>query len=500
MELQHGEYMKEVSKETFTSGLIWKTANLVFSRGAAFFISIILARKLEPDSFGLMSIWTVLLSLGNVFVINGMDTLLVQKKDLNGQQRNAAFTGSVLRAGVFYLVFFYLAPYISDFYDTNLLKDLLRVAGIDFFSQCVITIFTADAMRTMNFKKLTIIEITSVIFSGSLSILSVIWFQHWALLLNVILHRMFVALFLLLTSKQKINFTKDLRGILSLTKDGIKIMMNSFCDMATGTLVGLFSMKKWDAASVGYVNRAEKITQTIGVETYNIFSGLLLPTFSSYQGNEHRLKEISRKLIACSCYLMLPLMGGLALCSRELTIILLTEKWLPIVPIIQIQCIYYMMNPLRQLCMNLNYSMGNYEKNNRIEMLRFFLTIFALCIIWFGKQKPIIILSGTISIISIVIALLYVNSLHTSINYSMKEFVQDIFPITIVTATALFPGMLAKAFCWYPVWQIAFSVLTAILLYIGLSYVFKIQTFWYIVHLFEAIVRRKRGYTFIDRI
>ena len=154
MELLHGENMNRVNKVTFTKGLFWKTVNLLLSKGLAFIIGIILARKLEPESFGLMSVWTVLLALGNVFVIGGLDTLLVQMKKLDKRDRNLAFSACLCRAGALYFILFYSAPYIADFYQTSLLEKLLRIAGIDFFSQCVITIFTADAMRAMNFKKL----------------------------------------------------------------------------------------------------------------------------------------------------------------------------------------------------------------------------------------------------------------------------------------------------------------------------------------------------------
>lgn len=490
--------MNRVNKVTFTKGLFWKVVNLFLSKGVAFIIGIILARKLEPESFGLMSVWTVLLALGNVFVIGGADTLLVQMKRLDKRDRNIAFTGCLCRAVFLYFILFYLAPYIADFYQTSLLEKLLHIAGIDFFSQCVITIFTADAMRVMDFKKLTIIEIGSVILSGVIAVLSISKFQDWALLINVILHRIFNALFLLLASKEKVYFSGNWRTIWSVTKNGIKIMLNNFCDIATGTMVGLFSMRKWTATDVGYVNRAEKITQTAGVETYNIISGLLLPTFSSYQEDNIRLKEITRKLIASSCYLMFPLMGGLALCSKEIVILLLTEKWLPIVPIIQIQCIYYALNPLRQLCMNLNYSVGNYERNTFVEFIRFMLTVIILFVLWIWDNISILMLSGAISLVSIVVSILYLNSLKSTIDYRIKEFVQDTIPIALVTVSSLFPGLLFKSLAWHPAVSISITVLVSVFLYIIISYLFRLKIFSYMLHSLLTLIRRKNEHTFID--
>lgn len=485
--------MKNISKKTFIISLIWKTMNLILGRGISLIFNIYFVRKLNPDTYGLMAVWSVILSLGNVFVSCGLDTILIQRPDIKKADWDNAFSSCFYR-GVF--LFFLLqigAPYLSRFYNSDTLGELLRIAGIDFISQSVITVCLANAMRNMNFKRVFVADLLAALLGGGCAVISMYTISlKWTLLINTIIHRAGYAALLLLFQREKIHFSFKIYEIIEISKCGIKVMANGLLDLLTSSMTNLFSAKKWNKADVGYYQQAGKLTMFLGVETYNILSNLLLPTFSSYQHDVGYLKNISRFLMRCSCYIMFPLMLGLCVCAPEIITLLYTDKWLPAVPIVRASCIYYALNPIRQLCMNLNYSVGKYRKNMQIEFCRLIFSLLAIIFFAFIKNIEITFFALALSIVSVFISIIYIYSLKESIDYKTKESIKDIIPIFFVTLISVLPISIYKLFKLQVLVFLFVSVSTAIILYFFFSFLFKLDIFFYGVNMIKEILWKKK--------
>jgi O-antigen/teichoic acid export membrane protein len=268
-------------------------------------------------------------------------------------------------------------------------------------------------------------------------------------------------------------------------------MANGLFDMLTSSATGLFIGKKWPTSEVGYYNRAEKVTQTVGVETYNIISGILLPTFSSYQQDEQRLKDIVRKITALSCYIMFPLMLGLALCSKAVVTILLTDKWLPAVPLIQISCITGAMNPLRQLCMQVNYSVGRYKKNMQIECCRMAMVLSAIVVITLMHAPKLFFILLACSTVAVITAITYLISLNKAIGYTVREVVKDLFPIITIVCISMAPVVFLKQLEMPNILYLLISIASSIGVYLGLSACFKLEVFCYAVATLNSVVFKR---------
>lgn len=479
--------MENVTKVQFADSLVWKVLDLCVSRGFSVIMSIVLARNLGPECYGLMSVWTIILALGNVFVTGGMDTVLVQKKDLSEMDWNYAFSCSFARSVLLMAVLFLLSPVLASFYESVLLENLLKAAGIDFVSQSVITVYVAKAMRKMSFKSIFAADFFSVILGGAAAIGSMkAGWQPWTLLIHVLFQRGFYAIFLMAAASKRVKLIWDIDAMFILARDGFKAMVNGIFDLTTSAAVNLFTAKKWQPSDVGYANRADKISQTFGVEIYNIISGLLLPTFSSYQNDKKKLMDITRLLVKCSCYIMFPIMFGLAACSRELVILLLTDKWLPAVPILKTACIYYAWNPIRQLCMNLNYSVSHYKKNMNIELGRMLLTFLAVGFLAVLKDAEILYMNIAVSLIAVLAAFAYLCSLKDAINYGLGEILKDIGPILLLAGAAAVPAYFFSYIHLKGIPFLACSAVAGAGFYVMLSAVFRLDIFYYVMN----VVRR----------
>ena len=484
--------MKQISKRQFSKGIMWKTVNLILSKGLSFFASIIIARRIELEHYGYMAIWSAILSFSDVLLIGGLDTVLVQKSDIDKDDWSTGLGLILYKSFVVSMVLWISAPFISKFYDISALTTLLRITCIDLVSQPFIIIAVAKYTRKLDYKKIFLADFVATVVGGIVSFLLIFIKKNlYVLVLNNMVHQAIYAFVLFLMMEDKVLPSLNGRSLGFILRDGTKAMSNGVLDLAVTFVSTLYIGKKWQPSEVGYNNKAQSLVQVLGVETYNVVSAVLLPTFSYYQNEEKRLKDISRIMISFSTYIMFPLMFGMAVCARHIILFLFTEKWIQAVPFLQLSCIYYAFNPLRQLCMNLNYSNGKYKVNNIIETLRFVFNILILVLfqIFELHNLQLFVLMG--SIIAVIVAICYLLVIRSIIDYKIIEIAQDIVPNFVISFISLIPVMFINRIMNNSIIALLFSILSAVGMYIIISIVTRNRMFLYILNSIKEIIGKK---------
>lgn len=484
--------MTKVTKQQFSNSVIWKTCNLIFTKGLSMVISIILARQISPEHYGMMTIWSVILSFGDVLVLGGLDTVLIQKEAPEKEDYSTAISLCLIRGILLYCLLFFLAPFIASYYEMPELEILIRLSSLDYFCQPFIMLGTVKSARNMSYKAMFFSDFLATLLGGVLAFITLYFHQDVLVLIaNNTSHQVFYAMFLFLYCKDSFNVRIQKDKLPSLIKSGSKVMSNGILDLLTSFVSGLFVGKRWNAIEVGYSNRGQSLTQILGVETYNVVSNVLLPTFSSYQTEKNQLKAVFRKMVSLTSYIMLPLMFGLALCSKDIILLLYTDKWIAAYPFLQLSCIYYAMNPYRQLCMNLNYSIGKFSTNIAVELFRFLISVALVILFYFGKTFDLEQYTLLGSVIAVIVAVLYIITAMRSIEYTIVECFQDILPSAVLTALALIPDWFINRYIYInPLVNILIDVLVAVAIYILLSSAFKVKIFSYLKENILARVRK----------
>ena len=482
--------MDNISVNSFANGIKWRFINLTFTKGLSFVISVILARMIEPRNYGFMAIWSVIMAFGEVIVIWGHDTIVIQRKNVSKEEWNIVLSLCMFRGVLLASIIFWAAPFISDYYKITELKLLLRIMCIDYIAQPFIVIGIIKSAQQMNYKYMFIADFIATILAGFIAILCALQkMDELVLIMNVIAHQIVYALLFGLIWKivPKISFNKEKIKIMMI--DGAKAMNNGLLDLISSTISGLFIGKRWDATEVGYYNKSQGLIQILGVESYNVISNLLLPTFSSLQDKGESLKIVVRKIFKLTSYVMFPLMAGIAICGKSIILLLFTDKWLSAVPFLQIACVYYAFNPIRQLCMNLNYSLKKFSSNNYIEFLR--LTFYMLILICFVKVQnaSLEMMSFFSSLVSVVIAIIYILSIKRMINYSIGEIMEDILPPFVLTLISLIPSYFLRFVISPGLLFISMSVVSAISIYLFFSIILKMEICIYIINLVYKKIR-----------
>lgn len=485
--------MNKVSKSQFSNSLIWQALDMVFGKSFTVIISLIIARFLSQEHYGLMNIWAVFVSIGNVLVLGGFDTILVQSKDISDEDWHTVRTSCLIRAIVLTVIMQICAGWISKLYASELLEPLLRVCCLDFFLQANISISIASISRHMSYKRLFIADVASTIIGCSASLIFLFTNRHlWVLLSNTLFTHTLYCAILGYFEKSTFGYSFNVMSHKKLIGPAFKAMTNNSIDIISGSISNLVLGKKWSLTDAGYYNRADKVTQTVGLYTFNVISGVLLPTFSSYQDDHTELKRVFRQVFSLSCFIMFPLMAGLAVCAKPLVSFVLTDRWLPSVPIIVVLCIVYALNPIRQMCLMLNYSVGNFKTNTKIESTRLIMTAsIAIFVLAYGRME-IVVFSVFSAIQFFVLAVLYVRSVSKSINYRCAEVLSDVVPSFILSCIAIIPAVFIGQTNCSSALKLILDIPSAVLLYIMLAKLTKNQSFTYLISSIKQIIAKRR--------
>lgn len=331
----------KINKNIVISSLMWKGFEKVLSQGSNLIIQIILARLLLPSDFGSLAIIVALVNYISVFVQSWLTTAIIQKKEINQVDINTLFTISISIAAFCYAALFFLAPILSEFYNNEDLVTPIRVTATVLFLYSYNSLQMGILSRRMEFKLIFVRTAIAVPLSGILSIIMVyMGFGLWSLIANFILNILLASIVMAIGTKTKVWFQFSWNSAKELYSFSIKILgahlISGFSDLFRTMIIG----KKYTTSELAYYDRAYTYANVILQIVNNSIQSVLLPVFSRRQEEITALKEMSRKSIRLTAFFVTPLLLGAVVIAKPLVLILLTEKWLPMVPFFMLFCIF----------------------------------------------------------------------------------------------------------------------------------------------------------------
>ena len=457
---------------------IWRFAERCGAQLVTFIVSIVLARILAPEDYGTIALITVFTTILQVFVDSGLGTALIQKKNADDMDFSSVFYFNFIVCIILYICMFFSAPFISKFYNDNSLTPVIRVISLTIVISGVKGIQQAYVSKYMMFKRFFFSTIGGTIFSAILGIiLAYEGCGVWALVAQQLSNTAIDTLILWLTVKwrpKRIFSWKRLKALLSF---GWKLLLSSLLDTCYSNLRNLIIGKLYSSADLAFYNQGDKFPKVIVTNVNTSIDSVLLPTMSGAQDNRERVKNMTRRAIKTSTYIMAPFMMGLAFCAEPIVRLVLTDKWLPCVVFLRIFCITYMFWPVHTANLNAINAMGRSDWFLRLEVIKKIMgLIILLSTMWFGV-KAMAYSSLLTSVLSQII-----NSWPNRklLNYGYLEQVRDFAPGIIL---AVFMGLCVYIIGYIPLNDGATLIIQIIVgaaIYIGMSAVLKLEEFEYL--------------------
>lgn len=419
--------MAKVTKNQFISGAIWKVVEQFSAKGLSMVFSIVLARILEPNDYGLIALTVVFTNLSDILIDGGFSTTLIRKKDVDEYDFSSVWLISVSIATILYTAIFLIAPVVSSYYGEPQLTAVLRVIALLLFIQAFSSVRTAFVNRNMQFKLLFKCNFIGTAISGVLGILAALagW-GVWALVVQRLAQQIILTALLLVKLRWKMVWKFSVSRIKQMLRFSVGVVTSSLINYFSSSLYSLIIGKKYSVEDLGYYDKGGQLPTQVSLYTFGAMSNVLLPTLASYQTDLERVKQIVRKVVQMTTYLIAPMMVGLALVSEETVILLFTDKWLPIVPIMQWNCLYYFATPLMLINVQVFFALGSSGKRVKAELIRLGMMVFGALLFGLVLGCTITELAMFCAVVAVLSAFMTYLDVRTMIGYSFKEHFGDL--------------------------------------------------------------------------
>lgn len=480
--------MKHELKGRAISSLLWRFLERCGAQGVTFLVTIVLARLLAPEVYGLISLVTVFTTILQVFVDSGMGNALIQKKEADDLDFSSVFFFNLVMCITLYVLLFFCAPFIATFYHKPELTSVIRVLGITLLIAGVKNVQQAYVSRKLLFKRFFFATLGGTIGAAVIGIvMAYLGFGIWALVAQNIVNAMIdtVILWLTVRWRPKLQFSFDRLKV--LLRYGWKLLASSLLHTFYTNIRTLVIGKLYTPADLAYYEKGQSFPTLIVSNINASIDSVLLPTMSGVQDSRESVKAITRRAIMTSSYLMWPMMVGLAVVAKPLVVLLLTEKWLSAVPYLQIICFSLGLEPLQTANLNAIKALGRSDIYLKLEIAKKTISITILLLsMRFGVMA--IALSGLAY--SVIATMFNASPNRKLLGYSYFEQIKDVF---LPFVLAMVMGMVI-----YPITFLSLSTIMTLLLqvlggtifYVGSSAILKLESFSYILNSIRQFTRK----------
>lgn len=471
--------MSDIRKKVF-SGLFWTYAERFLAQIISLLITIVLARLLSPNEYGMIGILSVFMVIADSFAVNGLGNALVQKKDADNLDFSSVFYFNILFSIVIYLAAFAIAPIVAAFYGEPLLKQTMRVMALRIPIAAVNSVQHAYVSKKMQFKKFFYSTLIGTVVSGFVGIgLAYKGFGVWALVAQYMTNTCIDTLVLWFTVEWRLSFAYSWKRTRELYSYGWKILAASLLITIYSNVQDLIIGKKYSSADLAYCNKGKQFPSIISTNINTSIIKVLFPVMSEYQEDLETIKKMVRKAISVGAYILMPLLIGLAAIGDEIVVLILTEKWLPCVVFLRIMCLTYSLQPIQMTSIQTMKAIGRSDLYLRLEILKKVIGIIILLITLFFFDSVVIIILGTLlsEICSMIINMPFMKKL---LKYSIKEQLEDFCPPLIMCIIMFFAVYSIHFLDMILFGKLCLQVITGIIVFVFLSWITKNKVFFYL--------------------
>ena len=447
-----------------------------------------MARILDPKDYGTIALVTVFTTILQVFVDSGLGTALIQKKNADDLDFSSVFYFNFIVCIILYVGMFIAAPYIALFYKDTTLTPVIRVISLTIVISGVKGIQQAYVSKNMLFKRFFFSTIGGTIFSAVLGIaMAYMGYGVWALVAQQLSNTAIDTLILWLTVKwrpKKMFSYERLKGLFSF---GWKLLISSLLDTAYNNLRNLIIGKLYSSSDLAFYNQGEKFPKVIVMNINASIDSVLLPTMSIEQDNPERIKQMTRRAIKTSTYVMAPLMMGLAFCAEPIVRLVLTDKWIFCIPFLRIFCITYMFWPVHTANLNAINAMGRSDWFLRLEIIKKIVGLaILLSTMWFGVMAMAysLLLSSVLSQI--------INSWPNRklLKYGYLEQVRDFAPGILLAVLMGICVHFVEYMSLPMIVTLVIQIVLGAIIYIVGSAILKLEEFQYLLEMIKSIMKK----------
>lgn len=468
------------AKKKTVNGFMWRFFEKWGAQAIVFVVSIILARRLAPGAYGTVALATVFTSILAVFIDSGMGVALIQKKNADDLDFSSMFYFNVFMCLTLYVIVFFTAPLVAKFYGNSDLTALVRVCGLTLIVSGVKSVQHAYISRHMLFKRFFFASLGGTLIAAAVGIsMAYMGYGAWAIVMQNLVDATLDTIILWFTVKwrpKKMFSFLRLKGLFSY---GWKMLVSGLIDTVYNKLRTLIIGKQYSEDDLAFYHKGDSFPSLFVTNINTAIDSVLLPTMSKAQDDKAVVRQMTRRSIKTSTYILMPIMMGLAVCAEPVIRILFTAKWLPCVFFLRVFCFSYAFYPIHTANLNAIKAVGRSDIFLKLEIIKKTVNIAAILATMFISVKAM-----ALSVIFTSISGQIINSWPNKklLGYSYLNQVKDMLPSILLSC---FMGAVVYSVTLLPVsndWLIlAIQVPLGIMIYVLGSILFKMEIYHYLL-------------------
>ena len=368
-------------KSKAAKGMAWSAFGIFSTQSISFVIGIILARLLMPADYGLIGMLAIFFAVSQLFIESGFSSALIQKIDRTETDYSTIFYFNLLVSTALYLILFFTAPLIAEFYNAPELTLLTRVLSLNILISALAIVQQARLKILLDFKTPALITLISVAISGSLGVvLAYSGYGVWALVVQSLCATAIRTLLFFFFNKWIPRLVFSISSLKQLFGYSSKLLAAGLVATIVNNLYSILIGKIFSSKDLGYYTRAKQFPELLSGTITSILQGVTFPILASLQNERDRMVTVYGRLMRITVFFVIPTLTLFALLTEPFIRLFLTEKWMPVVPLIQWLCFARMITPVSVLNMNILNAIGRSDLFFKVDTSKLPLAIIVMII------------------------------------------------------------------------------------------------------------------------
>lgn len=463
---------QSLKRQTF-NGVIWRILEIGGTQMIQFVISIVLARLIMPEQFAAIAMLSIFIAVAGVFINSGFATALMRKTDRTQVDCSTVFYFNIVISILSYLILFFIAPYVAEFYNLPELKPILRVTSITLVIGSTAGVHRTLFSAKMDFKSLAKYNISALIISGCVGMyMAYKGFEVWALVTQSIVSSVVSTVCIWHASTWRPTLQFSWISLKEFFSFGSKLLASGLLDTVYTNMYSVLIGKFFPHSDLAFYNRAASLKSLASSTPTSVLQSVTFPALCKLQNSDDSLRSGYRKMLQVSSFVIFPLCLGIGAVSYPLINVVYTNVWIYAAALLQIIVFAGMWYPIHAINLNLLQVKGRSDLFLRLEVIKKILGVSMLCI-----TIPIGLEAMCYGGIVTSIICLFINTHYTGKLLNLGFFAQlkDIYPSLSLSVVMFIICKLLSTALGDDIVSLSVSILVGFTVYIGGAHLFRFK-------------------------
>lgn len=431
--------MPESLNEKTVKGVAWSGLDNVAQFGVTFVVSIVLARLLTPDDYGLLGIIAIFTAVCSAVINGGFTTALIRKKDATDDDYSTVFIANFCMSLLLYALIYFCSPLIAVFFERQELVALTRISSLGMIIGAMAMVQQTRLTKFIDFKTQTKITIVASVTSGIIGIvMALIGFGVWSLVAQQLSSQLLRTVLLWIANKWVPSFRFSSESFHELFGFGWKMMVSHVIDTVWKELYQVVVGKFYSPATLGQYTRAKQFSQLFSSNLTTVLQRVTYPVLSSIQDDKNRMVSAYRRIIKVTMFITAISMFFLGAIAEPLIYCLIGPEWHEAATYLPLICINASLYPLHAINLNMLQIQGRSDLFLGLEIAKKTIGLIPLSVCVFYGIMPMLYVNLLTGVVAYFFNSYYSGKL---IGYSSMMQLKDIsrsYEVAIIIAVLVY--------------------------------------------------------------